>query len=721
MQHDLGDPHASDFPILHDSFGHSSHKPVGNNRSDYQFTFPPSSRSRVDQNSLMHYYPSLTPATECSSPIDRKVGVRCMSTSDHSLLLTYSGEVYGWGCNGSGQVLYDGPQSIKSPIKLPLTNIVSISAGICYSLALSSDGKLYGWGFNGDWQITVSEKETLPVSLIDIPYNIKEVHGGRRCSFALTLEGQVVKWGDGKSFELIEDLINIIIISVDCNSLLAIKITNHLLYFDLSKCVSLQLPSVHSPITSRCVSLDVDLFFIDINGNVMKYAVESAETPFPGEPIKVYGLINIVFISGRNGIYAAVDNNGKVFLWGDLSRISNFYRNSNEPICVETLTNIEGISVSRNFLFAYNKNNVWAWGRNYQGQLGTGDLIDRPQPVKLFGSEILGNFHYPKQTLNRMFSGLVKLVYWEYLNYLQKLFGNHPYVKARFYTKCGISKRVAQFAQEVFNDHPILFIMSLKDPQDLNLNGNICDLQLQLSSNYYGRKVINTRIKKLDVYYDEVDYDPDLLSFFPNVEVVKLCGSSLFTKSVTLNLAHLSSLKCLELDYRIDIAQLPTSLVRLVLENGRKLVDLSYLSSLKELVLSSEFSKTVLKGQLHLPQSIVRMEVLLWAPVCVQIQLPNLKELVIHWNVPTNITEQNFPSLKFIQLNQVSQRSLSDSPLSPTKLINQGLIKSVKLIMNEYLVELSSFPWWSEYSAERELIDIFHEYLDENYLFNQVF
>ncbi|KAL0207904.1 hypothetical protein P9112_010491 [Eukaryota sp. TZLM1-RC] len=65
-----------------------------------------------------------------SPPIDREVWV----------ILTYSGEVYAWGYNDYGQVLYNGSSSINFPIKLPLTNILSISVGRNHSLALSSEG-----------------------------------------------------------------------------------------------------------------------------------------------------------------------------------------------------------------------------------------------------------------------------------------------------------------------------------------------------------------------------------------------------------------------------------------------------------------------------------------------------------------------------------------------------------------------------------------------------
>ncbi|KAL0211266.1 hypothetical protein P9112_009564 [Eukaryota sp. TZLM1-RC] len=648
----------------------------------------------------------------CSFPFDREIGVKAISLGFcYTLLLTYSGEVYGWGSNQDGQLLYNGPDIIQSPIKLPLCNIVSISAGFGYSLALSSEGKLFGWGRNDQKQISKLSRDSLPITLIDISFNIKTVIADHEYSFALTQEGQVVRWGNGNSFELMEELNNIVFISMANDFFSAINGNGDFFCYH-RRCgifiefVPIELPamkdvSVRKP-DEGSFSFNKDLVVvIDMDNNVWKFNNEYF-VPFNNKPSKIEGLSSIVFISGNNSIYAAMNSNGKVFMWGYLHRVSNVYEISEVPICIEAFTDIEGISMGYNFLFAYNKNSVWAWGRNYEGQLGTGDLIDRPQPVKVsFGSEILGTFQYPKQPLDRMFSGLVKLVYWEYLNFLQKHFGNHPYVKARFYTKCGIGKRVAQFAKEVFNAHPIHNNMFLKDPQEFNLNENIIDLQLRLSTNYYGSKVINTRIKKLDVCYDEVVYDVKLLSLFPNVEVVKLSGHLPNDCMISVNLAPLSNLKCLEVDYDLHITQLPTSLVKLVLRDYSTHVnDLSYLTSLKELVvLSRDISEDIVKRKTSLPQSIVRLEVDL-SDVNIELQLPNLRELVIYGETGANVTEQNFPSLKFIKLITTHKENLFAFPLSPAPFLNQRSIQSVNLIKNDCLVELSSFPWWIQYSAE---------------------
>ncbi|KAL0208059.1 hypothetical protein P9112_010646 [Eukaryota sp. TZLM1-RC] len=677
--------------------------------------------------STTHQTPLSFSSLSCTPLIslDSKFGVKSISSSgNHTLLLTYSGEVYGWGDNDHGKVLYNGPSRIKSPIKLPLTNIVTISACCDHSLAISSEGKLYGWGWNDDNRISTSEGQSLPITLINIPYNINEVYGGDGYSFALTQEGKVVKWGDCESFKLLEELNSIVLISVYGDSFVALNGNGEFFYFDseCDCCRKVPLTNCFSPIEPfrGCLLFNGDfLFVIDFNGDVWRFD-KGDDVPFNHKPTKVLGLNNIVSISGYfcqylDRVYSAIDNNGKVFVWGQLSAISELYEDRDEPIGIEALTNIEGISLGEDFLFAFNKNTVWAWGRNDIGQLGTGDLIDRPQPVKIFGSEILGSFQYPKQPLDSMFSGLIKLVYWEYLQYLQELFGNHPYVKARFYTKCGISKRVAQFAKEVFNDHQLQNKIFLEDPEDLTLNENICDLQLRLSADYGGPSVINTRIKTLDLYYDWVDYDPEILSSFPNVEVVRLGGRWIFDEEPQ-NLTHLSNLKCLDLAFDFEVEQLPSSLVKLVLKNDHiNFADLSYLSSLKELVVLFGNSYSIMKGKIPLPHSIVRLDIWMEKPVKIQIQIPNLKELIIHDIVPTNITEQNFPSLKFVQFIGPDKDSLSNSPLSPTKLINQGLIKSVKLTMNEYLVELSGFLWWIQYPAERFLIDVFRDKQDKIY------
>ncbi|KAL0205150.1 hypothetical protein P9112_000457 [Eukaryota sp. TZLM1-RC] len=665
---------------------------------------------------------------------DKLVGVKSISCGRfHSLLFTHSGEVYFWGSsrsNGREYDYFDDTLTLSSfsnfiPTLLPFKEFDSL---------VSLLDSLFVWYFY------LKGPEFMKYfDLWNIPYKLKEFYFPTcNCRnfpfsfFALTEGGKVIHF-DGDTHIIIEGLNKIVFMSVCCRSFVAVDV-NGVFFFHNTECVDYHSDGFCLDTASITTKIDVSkyitprkpfrnsfffsedwLFIIDVNGDVWKFNNVRAfdhvdEIPFSNKPIKGPGLNNIVYISGstcwccsdlalryNDGIYAAINNNGKVFVWGKLSRLSCLYNDIEQPICVEAFTNIEGVSLGHDFLFAYNKNTVLAWGKNDEGQLGTGDLIDRPQPAKLsFGSEILGIFLDPIQTMDSIFSGLIRLIYFEYLQYLKKLFGNHPYTKARFYTKCSVSKKVAKFSKEVINGFEFL-----KNPQHLNLNDYVWDLQLQLSFAFNGPSVINSRIKHLDFYYDTDVFDPQFLSFFPTVEVVKLGAMSGYYRRLSLNLTHLSNLKFLELNCSFIIEQLPPSLVKLVLKGDFEVTDLSNLTALKELVLfDGSSSERILEAQIPLPLSITILEVWLRNPVNIEIELPSIKELIIHEAIDTNITEQSFPSLEFIQLLG-PERNLSISSLSPTKLYNQGVIKATKLIKNEYLVELSCFPWCFKYPYYR--------------------
>ncbi|KAL0226117.1 hypothetical protein P9112_013441 [Eukaryota sp. TZLM1-RC] len=121
-----------------------------------------------------------------------------------------------------------------------------------------------------------------------------------------------------------------------------------------------------------------------------------------------------------------------------------------------------------------------------------------------------------------MYNILIKLIYYEYLNNLSAVFGNPSYVKARFCSECGISKRVAKLAKDVFDCYPIQNTMFLIDPGKFNLNLDICDLHLRLTVGYKNFTVINTRMRKITVHFDEVDYDPQLLSHSQMLKLLSL-------------------------------------------------------------------------------------------------------------------------------------------------------------------------------------------------------
>jgi len=87
-------------------------------------------------------------------------GITAVSAGDgHSLALTSTGTVWGWGTAGYGQ-LGSGPCNGCSSSNIPIqvngvSGATAVSAGYHYSLALVASGVVDGWGENADGQLGV--------------------------------------------------------------------------------------------------------------------------------------------------------------------------------------------------------------------------------------------------------------------------------------------------------------------------------------------------------------------------------------------------------------------------------------------------------------------------------------------------------------------------------------------------------------------------------------
>lgn len=106
-------------------------------------------------------------------------------------------------------------------------------------------------------------------------------------------------------------------------------------------------------------------------------------------PVRVNGLENIVIrkVSAGNSFSLALDKDGNVWAWGrnQYGQLgSDFPDWSSTPIQVNTLNGIESIASGRAFSLALDKNNnVWAWGQNNYGQLGDGTTTNHSTPAMI--------------------------------------------------------------------------------------------------------------------------------------------------------------------------------------------------------------------------------------------------------------------------------------------------------------------------------------------------
>jgi RCC1 and BTB domain-containing protein len=121
--------------------------------------------------------------------------------SSHVLALTQSGKCFSWGFNNFGQ-LGNGTQKDEHKPKLMSAlidkNLIQIVCGSNHSLVLTKSGELYGFGFNYYGQIGCGNTRNQLTPIRINGFNgekIASIACGRFHSLALTEKGHVYSWG----------------------------------------------------------------------------------------------------------------------------------------------------------------------------------------------------------------------------------------------------------------------------------------------------------------------------------------------------------------------------------------------------------------------------------------------------------------------------------------------------------------------------------------------
>jgi hypothetical protein len=118
----------------------------------------------------------------------------------HSLALTESGRVFGWGKNDCGQLGVDVKDS-NEPIIIELNDlkIKKISCGLAHSLLLSCDGDIYAFGDNWDGQVGNGTKNIPQMFPIKLEINHKFIDIASRyyyrISMSQSIDGTYYVWG----------------------------------------------------------------------------------------------------------------------------------------------------------------------------------------------------------------------------------------------------------------------------------------------------------------------------------------------------------------------------------------------------------------------------------------------------------------------------------------------------------------------------------------------
>jgi hypothetical protein len=136
---------------------------------------------------------------------EKIIDIRCGSR--HSILLTQSGKVYEYLVKNnerenSEKYIYFELKSFKNN-SFANEKIVMISCGLAHSLALTESGRVFGWGWSGYGQLGVDvyrSSEPIIIELNDL--KIKKISCGRNHSLLLSCDGHIYAFGYNRCGEV---------------------------------------------------------------------------------------------------------------------------------------------------------------------------------------------------------------------------------------------------------------------------------------------------------------------------------------------------------------------------------------------------------------------------------------------------------------------------------------------------------------------------------------
>ena len=126
----------------------------------------------------------------------------------HSLALGDDDNVYAWGANQYGEVGDGTVSTANVPVRVQLPEeieITSLATGFGHSLALSADGRIFAWGhnFSGELGNGTTVSSSVPV-LVEQPEGVDfiQIAAGSSHSIALGDDGKTYAWGNNARNQL---------------------------------------------------------------------------------------------------------------------------------------------------------------------------------------------------------------------------------------------------------------------------------------------------------------------------------------------------------------------------------------------------------------------------------------------------------------------------------------------------------------------------------------
>jgi hypothetical protein len=335
------------------------------------------------------------------------------SLSNSSYIIDKNGKLWAWGANESGElgIANTTDQNIPVQVALPLGSgaWVRLAAGAHHALAVADSDRLYAWGSNHDGQLGIgSTTEQHAPARVTNPSGVtswRRISAGEDHSVALASNGMLYAWGNNSRGQLgTGDLVSYnsphivalpsgvrgwLAVAAGAGFTLAITDRGELYGWGYDSSGTWGQLGVNQPIKIRAdmmgdtwlPGLAASTRAIMAVTNTGDVLTPGLSTPESGKIAVAMGAGHRLYLDGNTRLSARGDN-----LYGQLGADDPF-ANSNSILMPLGVTQWVAIAAGlRHSLALGNDGNLYSWGDNTHGQLGTGNLQSQhgPQVIRSF-------------------------------------------------------------------------------------------------------------------------------------------------------------------------------------------------------------------------------------------------------------------------------------------------------------------------------------------------